>query len=84
MPAAPVTERVYGLLGLSLAPDAIATPYGVGSNNEYGNNTGNERQDPDPTDANRRLTDFTGRLALTVVGGGVRLPTEAINPEVAK
>ena len=84
MPAPAVTDRVYGLLGLSLAPDAIATPYGVGSNNEYGNNTGNERQDPDPTDANRRLTDFSGRLALRVVAGGVRLPTEAINSEAAK
>jgi hypothetical protein len=84
LPAPAVTERVYGLLGLSLAPEAIATPYGVGSNNENGNNTGNQRKDPDPTDANRRLTDFTGRLALTVVGGGVRLPTEAINSEAAK
>jgi hypothetical protein len=56
----------------------------VGSNNENGNNTGNQRKDPDPTDANRRLTDFAGRLALTVVGGGVRLPTEAINSEAAK
>jgi hypothetical protein len=84
LPATAVTERIYGLLGMSLSPDAIATPYGVGSSNEYGNNTGNERRDPDPTDPNRRLTDFAGRLALTVVAGGVRLPTEAVNPEVSK
>jgi YDG domain/MBG domain (YGX type) len=77
MPETAATQRVYGLLGVPLTPPRIATPYGVGSSNEDSNNTGNERQDPDPAESNRRLTDFTGRLALTVVDGGVRLPTEA-------
>jgi hypothetical protein len=60
-----------------LAPAAIATPYGVGSENDFGNNTGNARRDPNPTDGNRHLSDFTGRLALTVVGSGIKMPPEA-------
>ena len=71
--AAP-SARVDGLVALALTPVNVATPYGVGSNDPDGNNTGNARRDPDPTNANRRLADFSGRLALTVVGGGVRLP----------
>jgi hypothetical protein len=42
-----------------------------------GDNTGNARLDQDPRDGNRHLADFTGRLALTLVGGGVRLPPRA-------
>ncbi len=82
MPETAATQRVYGLLDVPLTPPRIATPYGVGSSNEAGNNTGNERQDPDPTASNRRLADFTGRLALTVVDGGVHLPIEAAHPGV--
>jgi trimeric autotransporter adhesin len=84
MPETAATQRVYGLLDVPLTPPRIATPYGVGSSNEDGNNTGNERRDPDPTESNRRLADFTGRLALTVVDGGVRLPTEAARSGVAQ
>jgi hypothetical protein len=84
MPETAATQRVYGLLNVPLTPPRIATPYGVGSSNENGNNTGNERQDHDPSASNRRLTDFTGRLALTVVDGGVRLPTEAAGSEIAQ
>jgi hypothetical protein len=76
--AAPLsTLNVYGSLSGALDPGTIATPYGVGSANDYGNNTGNERRDNNPTDGNRRLSDFTGRLALTVVGAGVRMPADA-------
>jgi hypothetical protein len=84
MPETAATQRVYGLLNVPLTPPRIATPYGVGSSNLDSDNTGNERRDPDPTASNRRLTDFTGRLALTVVDGGVRLPTEAVPPAVAQ
>ncbi len=74
-PAGPaVTTRIDGMVGLPLGPDAIATPYGVGSDNAQGNNTGNARRDKDPRDGNRHLADFTGRLALRLVDGGVRLP----------
>jgi hypothetical protein len=69
-----VTARVDGMVGLPLGPDAVATPYGVGSDNEQGNNTGNARRHKDPRQGNRHLADFTGRLALTLVDGGVRLP----------
>jgi hypothetical protein len=76
--AAPVsTLSVYASLDGALEPGTIATPYGVGSANDYGNNTGNARRDTNPTDGNRRLSDFTSRLSLTVVGAGVRMPADA-------
>jgi hypothetical protein len=76
IPQGDATERVYGLIGLPISPDTIATPYGVGTNSERSNNTGNAKRDPDPASSNRRLTDFKGRMGLTVVGAGVRLPDE--------
>jgi hypothetical protein len=76
VPQGSATERVYGLIGLPMSPDTVATPYGVGTNSERSNNTGNAKRDPDPASSNRRLTDFTGRTGLTVVGAGVRLPAE--------
>jgi hypothetical protein len=69
--------NVGGLVELPLAQEFIATPYGVGSSSDQSNNTGNARRDKDPTHDNKRLTDFTGRVALTVVGAGVRLPNGA-------
>jgi hypothetical protein len=76
VPQGSATERVYGLIGLPISPDTVATPYGVGTNSERSNNTGNAKRDPDPASSNRRLTDFTDRTGLTVVGTGVRLPAE--------
>jgi hypothetical protein len=76
VPQGSATERVYGLVGLPISPDTVATPYGVGTNSERSNNTGNAKRDPDPASSNRRLTDFTDRTGLTVVGAGVRLPAE--------
>jgi filamentous hemagglutinin family protein len=77
--AAPdATASIYGLFGIYLAPTDIATPYGVGSADDYGNNTGNARRDTNPTDGNRHLSDFTGHLALTVIGAGIRMPPEAL------
>jgi hypothetical protein len=76
IPQGDATERVYGLIGLPISPDTIATPYGVGTNSERSNNTGNAKRDPDPASSNRRLTDFKGRMGLTVVGAGVRPPDE--------
>jgi hypothetical protein len=75
--AAPETTA-GGVVGAYLAAADIATPYGVGSANDYGNNTGNARRDADPTDGNRHLSDFTGRLALTVIGAGVKLPAQGV------
>jgi filamentous hemagglutinin family protein len=69
-----LTASVAGSFDLESV--AIATPYGVGSANEYGNNTGNARRDAKPTEGNRRVSDFTGRLPLKVVGAGVKLPVE--------
>jgi hypothetical protein len=74
---------VSGLVGSYLAPADIATPYGVGSENDYGNNTGNARRDPNPVDGNRHLSDFTGRLALTVIGAGIKMPAQAAPPDAA-
>jgi hypothetical protein len=76
VPQGAATERVYGLIGLPLSPDTVATPYGVGTDNERSNNTGNAKRDPDPASSNRRLTDFKDRTGLTVVGTGVRLPAD--------
>jgi trimeric autotransporter adhesin len=75
--ATAVTASEYGLFETSLASADIATPYGVGSANDYGNNTGNARRDTNPVDGNRHLSDFTGRLALTIIGAGIKMPTEA-------
>jgi hypothetical protein len=67
--------RIDGLVGVPLGPDALATPYGVGSDGDAGNNTGNApRRETKVANANRHLNDFTGRLALTLVDGGVRQP----------
>ena len=75
--ATAVAASVYGLVESSLASADIATPYGVGSADDYGNNTGNARRDTNRVDGNRHLSDFTGRLALTIIGAGIKMPTEA-------
>ena len=77
LPGLGIPQAVAGLIGLPIAADDIATPFGVGSSEDYGNNTGNAKTGEDPKD-NRYLNNFKGRLALTVVGGGVRLPKESI------
>jgi hypothetical protein len=77
LPGLGIPQAVAGLIGLPIAADDIATPFGVGSSEDYGNNTGNAKTGEDPTD-NRYLNNFKGRLALTVVGGAVRLPKESI------
>jgi hypothetical protein len=69
-----VTQRVAGSVVGDLLHRDVATPLGVGSDSHYGNNTGNARLDTDPTQNNQRLSDFSARLPLTVVGSGVRLP----------
>jgi filamentous hemagglutinin family protein len=69
-----VTQRVAGQVVGDLLHRDVATPFGVGSDSRYGNNTGNARLDADPTLNNQRLSDFSTRLPLTVVGSGVRLP----------
>jgi hypothetical protein len=74
VPQGSAAERIYGLIGLPLSPDTVATPYGVGTNSERSNNTGNAKRDSDPASRNRRLTDFSSRTGLMVVGAGVRLP----------
>jgi hypothetical protein len=70
-------DRIYGLIGLPLSPERLATPLGVGSDSERSNNTGNAKMDPDPARTNKRLTDFKDHTGLTVVGPGVRLPQDA-------
>jgi YDG domain/MBG domain (YGX type) len=77
LPGLGIPQAVAGLIGLPTAADDIPTPFGVGSSEDYGNNTGNAKTGEDPKD-NRYLNNFKGRLALTVVGGGVRLPKESI------
>jgi hypothetical protein len=68
---------VAGLFGSYLSQADVATPYGVGSANDYGNNTGNARRDPNPTHGNRHVSDFTGHLALKINGEGISVPPEA-------
>jgi hypothetical protein len=69
-----IAQDDFGILQLPIATDTIATPYGIGSSDDQANNTGNARSDADPSLSNRRLTDFSGHLALVVIQGGVRLP----------
>jgi hypothetical protein len=56
----------------------IATPLGVGSANDFGNNTGNARRDKNPTHGNQHLSDFTGHLAVSVIGVGIKVPAELV------
>jgi hypothetical protein len=70
------TASVTGLFDVTSVD--IATPYGIGSANDYGNNTGNARRDKNPTHGNQHLSDFTGRLAVTVIGVGVTVPAEVV------
>jgi trimeric autotransporter adhesin len=76
-PAA-AAESVVGDITYALGAARVATPYGIGSSTYNGASTGNLRRDPDPTDSNRHLTDFTGQLPLKVLDGGVRMPAEIL------
>jgi len=55
----------------------IATPYGLADANVVGVYTGNQKLKHRPIERNRIRSDFHSGLGLKVVGGGVRLPTDA-------
>ena len=61
-----------------LRPDALATPYGVASNTTVGDYTGNHKKTRQPVEKNVQRSDFNSGLSLQVVGGGVRLPADAM------
>ncbi len=75
---APVTPVPPGALASTqalLGADAVSTPYGTASSTSEGNFAGNQKQEDRPVERNLTRTDFRSGLALTVLNGGVKLPT---------
>ncbi|MDF3980694.1 YDG domain-containing protein [Luteibacter sp. PPL554] len=61
-----------------LAPESIATPYGVAQNLSVGQFSGNHKKTRKAVEKNVRRADFTSGLSLQVVDGGVRAPADAM------
>lgn len=75
--AAGVQDTAGAFGYLELAPDSIATPYGVAPSESPGELTGNRKLLRRPVERNRERRDFAPGLSLRVVDGGLRLPPDA-------
>ena len=60
-----------------LEPQAIATPYGVADMSAVGVFTGNQKKRHRPIERNVIRSDFRSGLPISVINGGVKLPTDA-------
>jgi trimeric autotransporter adhesin len=74
--AAGVQDTAGAFGYLELAPDSIATPYGVAPSESPGQLTGNRKLLRRPVERNVERRDFSPGLSLQVVDGGVRLPSD--------
>ncbi len=74
-PVAPVPAGTLVSVQAPLAPNDVATPYGTASDTAQGGYAGNQKQEDHPNERNLARADFHPGLALTVLNGGVRLPT---------
>ncbi|WP_158762622.1 YDG domain-containing protein [Paraburkholderia acidiphila] len=74
-PVAPVPSGTLASVQAPLAPNDVATPYGTASDTAQGGYAGNQKQEDHPNERNLARADFHPGLALTVLNGGVRLPT---------
>jgi filamentous hemagglutinin family protein len=76
-------SRVNGAIAQAqslLWPHAIATPYGTATTDTVSDYAGNHKKNQDqtqPIEPNVDRSDFRPGIALKVIGGGVRLPTDA-------
>jgi len=61
-----------------LAPESIATPYGVAQNLSVGQYSGNHKKTRKAIEKNVARGDFTSGLSLRVVDGGVHAPADAM------
>ncbi|SEV92763.1 YDG domain-containing protein [Luteibacter sp. 329MFSha] len=61
-----------------LAPESIATPYGVAQNLSVGQYSGNHKKTRKAVEKNVSRSDFTSGLSLRLVDGGVRAPADAM------
>ncbi|MEW5300587.1 MAG: hypothetical protein WDW36_003506 [Sanguina aurantia] len=79
-PANRPDTRVDGAIAQAqslLWPRAIATPYGVAPMDTVGSFSGNHKKQHEPIERNVERSDFQPGVALKVVDGGVRRPTDA-------
>ena len=61
----------------ALDPQVIATPYGVADMSAVGVFTGNQKKRHRPIERNVIRSDFHSGLPISVINGGVKLPTDA-------
>ncbi|GLQ45809.1 hypothetical protein GCM10007862_08600 [Dyella lipolytica] len=67
---------IAGIQG-ALFPQVIATPYGIADMGAVGVFTGNQKKRHRPIERNVIRADFHSGLPISVISGGVRLPTDA-------
>jgi trimeric autotransporter adhesin len=74
-PVMPVPPGELAAVQAPLGDAGIETPYGTAAATAQGHYTGNQMQEDVPNQRNVTRSDFRPGLALTVLNGGVRLPS---------
>ncbi len=74
-PESPIPLGSLANVQAPLGPQDVSTPYGTASDSAQGNYAGNQKQEDHPNERNVARSDFHPGMALTVLNGGVRLPT---------
>jgi trimeric autotransporter adhesin len=74
-PVSPVPSGALASVQAPLGPNDVTTPYGTASDSAQGSYAGNQKQEDHPNERNVARSDFHPGLALTVLNGGVRLPS---------
>ncbi|MPW09345.1 filamentous hemagglutinin N-terminal domain-containing protein [Paraburkholderia sp. CNPSo 3155] len=74
-PLPPVPMGTLTSIQAPVADTGIQTPYGTAAATAQGNYTGNQMQEDVPNQRNVVRSDFRPGLSLTVLNGGVRLPS---------
>ncbi|WP_233885688.1 YDG domain-containing protein [Paraburkholderia flagellata] len=74
-PVAPVPTGTLTSVQAPLAANDVTTPYGTAADSAQGSYAGNQKQEDHPNERNLARADFHPGIALTVLNGGVRLPS---------
>ncbi|WP_433706225.1 YDG domain-containing protein [Paraburkholderia sacchari] len=74
-PESPIPLGSIAYAQSTAGPQGVSTPYGTASDSDQGNYAGNQKQEEHPNERNVARSDFHPGLALTVLNGGVRMPT---------
>jgi hypothetical protein len=74
-PVSPVPSGTLADVQAPMEASGLATPYGTASDTAQGHYTGNQMQEDEPNQRNVARQDFHPGLALTVLNGGVRMPS---------